>query len=680
MSRASAAGTAVPAARSSWHSRTRMVVTGMATACGCAVAAVALVRTARARDAEPAVASVRLPRLFADGMVVQRDTRIRVWGWAAPGAAVTVTLAGNNARGRADASGNWNVSLPAMSAGGPHGLSVESNGTRLQVRDLLVGDVWVVSGQSNMEWTVSASNNAARDIAAANDPRIRHFKVPNSWAEAPADDVVDGSWTAADPQHVGTFSAVAYFFARELRKAVDVPIGLVNASWSGSNIETWMSREAHGLSDRAWAAIVRHERERTVAIRDSLVARLGELPAADRGLVNGRALWADPELDDSQWASIPVPALWESAGYPGMDGVAWYRLAFTLSDLEASFVPLLMLGPIDDTDITWVNGVEVGRTNGYATPRRYPIPPRTLREGRNVVAVRVADGGGGGGIYGNASAIQLNLGGITRPLAGTWKFTVGEVSLRPEGQHVNKIPTVLYNRMVHPLQRFPIKGVLWYQGESNANNVAQATAYRALFEKLITSWRGEWVGQHDFPFIWVQLPNFNPADSVPPPLSAWATQRESMTAALALPHTGHAVTYDIGDPNDIHPRNKQDVGARLALVARKVAYRQPVVASGPTYRRHTVRDGRVWVQFANVGGGLVARDANGKVGGFAIAGADHRLVWAEARIDGDRVVVWSDRVLSPVAVRYAWADNPSTANLYNREGLPAAPFRTDKWQ
>ncbi|HEX6048110.1 MAG TPA: sialate O-acetylesterase, partial [Gemmatimonadaceae bacterium] len=371
--------------------------------------------------------------------------------------------------------------------------------------------------------------------------------------------------------------------------------------------------------------------------------------------------------------------LWESAGYPGMDGIAWYRLSFTLSPEEPTRSARLSLGPIDDNDITWVNGIEVGRTTGYATPRIYTIPASALREGRNVLTVRVSDGTGGGGIYGKPEQLYLEL-GDRRPLAGTWKFKVGEVAVRADGRRVNKIPTVLYNRMVHPLQRFPIKGVLWYQGESNANNVEQAAAYRSLFEKLITSWRREWVGGKDFPFIWVQLPNFNPADSVPPTRSAWATQRASMTAALALPNTGHAITIDIGDANDIHPRNKQDVGARLALVARKVAYRQSVVASGPTYRRHTVRAGRVSIEFDDIGGGLVSRGPNGTVGGFAIAGADRKLVWAEARIDGDRVVVWSDRVPSPVAVRYAWADNPSTANLYNREGLPAAPFRTDTWQ
>ena len=677
MHRVNAAGAVVSAACGSPFSITRTRLTRTGITCGCVVAV--LSATATAQDSTSGSTALRLPKLFSDGMVVQRETRLPVWGWSATGAAVAVTLGSRTARGMADASGAWAVELPAMTAGGPHELSVESKGTRVHVRDMLVGDVWVASGQSNMEWTVGASNDAAREIAAANDPRIRHFKVPNTWGESPAEDVAGGRWTSANPQQVGDFTGVGYFFARALRTSVNVPIGILNSSWSGSAIEAWLSRDAQGIADAQWAEIARRERERSDAVRDSLVARIGTLPTADAGLANGNAVWADPELDDDSWSVIPVPSLWESAGYSGMDGVAWYRVSFGLTADDTKQTVRLSLGPIDDNDITWVNGVEVGRTNGYATPRVYTLPPSALRRGRNVLAVRVSDSGGGGGVYGNAALVHLDVGDVRRPLTGTWKFKVGEASFRADGQRINKIPTVIYNRMVHPLQRFPIKGVLWYQGESNANNVEQAAAYRDQFAKLITSWRREWAGARDFPFLWVQLPNFNPADSVPPMRSAWATHRESMTAALALPNTGQAVTIDLGAAAELHPGNKQEVGARLALVARKVAYGQTVLASGPTYRRHTVRDGRVWIEFDNVGGGLVSRMSGGSVIGFAIAGADNNLVWADARIEGNRVVVWSDNIREPVAVRYAWANNPSTASLYNREGLPAAPFRTDSW-
>lgn len=624
--------------------------------------------------------SLRLPRFFADHMVLQRDARVPVWGWAARGATVSVTLATHSVRARADTLGAWTASLPAMRAGGPYDISVESNGTRVAIRDVLVGDVWVASGQSNMEFTVSVAKDAAKEIAAANNPQIRHFKVPNSWAESLADDVVGGSWEVADPQHVGQFSAVAYYFARDLHASIGVPIGILNATWGGSNIETWISRTGRGMSEREFAAVMDAEHSYNRRLRDSLTARLGTLPTTDGGLVAGRALWADPALDESAWTPIQVPAYWEHAGYEGMDGVAWYRTSFALSGDEASRGARLSLGPIDDDDITWVNGVAVGRTQGYLMQRVYALPPAALREGRNVLAIRVSDGGGGGGINGDPTQVYLDVVGVRRPLAGTWKFRVGQVAMQPDGQHINKIPTILYNQMLHPLQRVPVKGVIWYQGESNANNGQQAAEYRPLFEKLITSWRREWSGADStFPFLWAQLPNYGRPDSTPPAHAAWPTQRESMSAALNLPNTGQAITIDVGEADNLHPLDKQDVGRRLALVARKVAYGQSVVASGPTYRRHAVRDGRMYIEFANLGGGLVSRAPDGAVGGFAIAGTDRKLVWAQARIEGDRVVVWSDQVRDPIAARYAWSNSPAMATLYNRAGLPAAPFRTDAW-
>ena len=293
--------------------------------------------------------------------------------------------------------------------------------------------------------------------------------------------------------------------------------------------------------------------------------------------------------------------------------------------------------------------------------------------------MRVADGGGGGGINGAASLAFAD--GTERSLAGRWKFKVGEASFKPDGQRINKIPTILYNRMLHPLLPFAIKGVIWYQGESNANNVAQAAAYRDQFSSLITSWRREWgSGRGTFPFLWVQLPNFGKRGQLRRRRSpGWATQRESMAAALSLPNTGQAIAIDVGEAGDIHPRNKLDVGVRLARVALKTVYGRRIVASGPTYRSHHVLGDTIVVDFANADGGLVVSSADGRVGAFAIAGADRKFVWADTRVDGGRVYVWSAAVKAPVAVRYAWANNPERANLYNRDKLPAAPFRTDRW-
>ena len=621
--------------------------------------------------------SLQLPRLFANGMVLQRDKPIAVWGWAPAGAAISVAFHGHTARAKTTPDGKWRVSLPASTAGGPFDLTVTTDQQKVALKDVLVGDVWVASGQSNMEFPLARANNAAQEIAAANDRSLRQFKVPTSWSNEPEDDLAGGSWTNADPAHAGDFTAVGYFFARELRKTVRVPIGIINTTWGGSNIETWLSRQALGLTDTSWAVMVRAEENYVASLRDSLRAKFGDLPAKDMGLVNEKALWADVSLDDSRWADMPVPSYWEDHGYVGMDGIAWYRVSFDLDDQELARGVTLKFGAIDDDDISWVNGVEVGRTTGYNVPRSYQIPRNALRVGRNVLAVRVVDGGGGGGI--NEAASLVFGDGSRRSLAGAWKFKVGEVSFKPDGQHINKIPTILYNKMLHPLLPFAIKGVLWYQGESNANNVAQAAAYRGQFVSLITSWRKEFGnGREVFPFLWVQLPNFGQPDASPPAQSSWATQRESMAAALSLPNTGQAITIDIGEGN-LHPTNKQDVGARLARVALNKVYGRPILASGPTYRSYEVRGDTVVVDFTNVGGGLTTRSTDARVGGFALAGADHKFVWANAKIVGNRVHVWSDQVKKPTAVRYAWANNPDHANLYNREELPAAPFRSDRW-
>lgn len=622
--------------------------------------------------------TLRLSRLFGDGVVLQRRKPIAVWGWAPAGAQVSIAFRGQTTRTTSNAAGSWMAKLPAGEAGGPFELTVRTGGAHIGLHGVLVGDVWVASGQSNMEFVVSQGNNAAQEIAAANDSLIRQFKVPNSWSNDPEDDLVGGAWMPADRQHVGDFTAVGYFFARELSKTINVPIGLINTTWGGSNIETWMSRRAQHISDSAWAEIQRAENARMTATRDALRMKLGELPAKDPGLISDKALWADPSLDESRWSDMPVPSYWEDHGYGGMDGVAWYRVSVDLNEPDQRDGATIAFAAIDDDDITWVNGVEVGRTAGYNVARVYHVPATVLRAGRNVIAVRVTDGGGGGGIYGAAS---LTLGNrAPRSLAGVWKFRVGEVALQPDGQQINKVPSVLYNKMLYPILPFAIKGVLWYQGESNANNVAQASAYRDQFRTLITSWRHEWnSGRNAFPFLWVQLPNFGAPDTVPPASASWATQRESMAAALSLPKTGQAIAIDVGDAANLHPRNKQDVGARLSRVARRVVYGESIVASGPTYRSHVIRGDTVVITFGDVGAGLVTHSGDGRVGGFSLAAADRKFAWAEAKIVGNTVHVWSDRVTHPVAVRYAWANNPDQANLYNRERLPAAPFRTDRW-
>jgi sialate O-acetylesterase len=589
-----------------------------------------------------------------------------------------VTLAGKTQNAVADANGEWTASFAALPAGGPHSITVSDGKTQIALKDVLVGDVWIASGQSNMEWPLSSASNGAAAIAAANDPLLHEYAVPHSYSEQPEADLEGGSWSPADPQHAGRFSAVAYFFARDLRKALNVPIGIIHTSWGGANVETWMSRTAHALSESEWNAILEKDRKRTEDLRSGLKARIGSLPEVDAGLVDDRPVWADPALDDSNWASLPVPSIWERAGYDGLDGIAWYRTTFTLTEAEARDGVRISLGKIDDDDVTYVNGVEIGRTQGYFKDRVYSIASSALKPGANILALRITDYSGGGGPNGDASLFFLESGGTKRTLAGNWKFKVGAVTFRVDGQRINKIPTVLYNRMIHPLLRFPIKGAIWYQGESNANNDSQARAYQPLFAKLIESWRREWQGSaRDFPFLWVQLPNYGALDTVPPTSAGWALLRESQTAALTLPKTGQVVTIDVGGATELHPTRKEPVGQRLALVARRVAYGEKLVTSGPRYRRQTVNGNTVVIEFDDVGSGLVSHAD--KLKGFAIAGADRHWVWADARIEGDRVIVSSAHVQHPVAVRYAWGNSPDAPSLYNREGLPGEPFRTDTW-
>ncbi len=622
-----------------------------------------------------AAQAVELPRIFADGMVLQRDRAIPVWGQANPGARVTVEFAGHSVAATADGQGAWRVELPAQKAGGPYVMRIDDGSAPRMLGDVLVGDVWLASGQSNMEWPLSQAADAQAEIARATDPMIRHFKVPKSWSGQPEKQLAGGEWLASSPQVAGDFSAVAHLFARELRKRDrNVPVGIVDSTWGGSRIEAWMDAQALGLDAQQVEARSRELREadeRALAQTQRNLARW-TLPADDAG-------WQAADADESQWVPIKAPALWESVGWNGVDGVAWYRGTFTLSAAEAKAGVVLGVGRIDDSDVTWVNGVQVGETRmQYNLPRRYQVPVGALRAGVNHVAVRVSDFGGGGGIHGDASELFVQpRGGAARPLDGAWKFRVASATTVALIDDKNQHPTLLYNRMIHPLQPYPLRGVIWYQGESNAGTVQDATRYREQFQALIRQWRTQW-NAPQLPFLWVQLANFGSGadrvDALGNVESPWAVLRESQSAALALPAAAQAVAIDIGDSGDIHPLNKQDVARRLALGARHV-FGETLVYSGPTYKAMKVEGNRAVLSFDLHGSALAVRGGGAVVQGFEIAGADGRFHPAQARIAGATVVVQGDAVSKPTAVRYAWRDDPKQANLVNREGLPASPFR-----
>lgn len=619
-------------------------------------------------------ADIELPLLLSDGAVLQRGQPIRIWGSAGAGAPVRVLFDGSQVDTIAGDDGSWTADLPAHAAGGPYALSIVAGQQTRTLHDVLVGDVWLASGQSNMELPVARAANATVEIAGANDTGIRHFKVPRSWSAEPRRQLAGGAWVSASAQTAGAFSAVAYYFARELRTHAGVPIGIIDSSWGGSRIEAWMDAGALGID----VAVVTRRMQQLQIREDQLLAGTHQRLARWQGGSSDDAAWAAAGFDDSRWAAISVPGLWEQAGYFGMDGVAWYRTQFELTSAQASQGITISLGRVDDSDRVWVNReLAGGLESQWDTRRIYRVPAAMLQAGVNVLAVRVDDQGGGGGIHGQADELYLQLAdGQRRTLAGEWNFRPATVTV-VAADDKNQLETLLHNSMIHPLQPYTLRGVIWYQGESNATP-GLAYRYRDQFATLIRSWRDQWHDQN-LPFLWVQLANFvSGADT--PESSPWAVLRESQSSALALPVTAQVVAIDIGNATDIHPLGKQEIGRRLALAARALSYGESLVFSGPTYRSARFKGRAAYVEFDLHGSKeLAVRGGGEAVHGFELAGSDRRFHPAQAAIRGNSIVATSDAVENPQAVRYAWRDNPQQADLVNNEYLPASPFRSNAW-
>lgn len=623
-----------------------------------------------------AFAQLKVSRLFKDHMVIQRDQPVTVWGWNKKGKKVTVSFDAVSKTVQTDNQGAWNVVFPAMNAdnGIPHKIRIQSGKDSIKIADVVIGDVWLCSGQSNMEWPLKNTIGADAEIRASNDPYLRHFKVPQSYANTPEDSLAGGKWQVSSPTNSGNFTAVGYYFAKNLRKDENIPIGLLNSSWGGSRIEPWMSAQALQLKDP-----LNFLEKLQSGENDKFIEKIKKLKKLFPGMTektgdfeNDTDSWAMEDVDPSDWQDLKVPSLWESQGYPDFDGIVWYRTTFELTNEEALQAAEISLGMIDDSDITWVNEHFVGETiQQYNKFRNYQVNAGFLKPGINTIAIRVDDTGGGGGIYGEAKQLFVKTADRTISLAKDWKIKIE--AYRHSIMDKNQVPTLLYNKMIYPVLRFPIKGVIWYQGESNANNEKDAYAYRILFANMIRQWRRDWkIG--DFPFLFVQLANYMPAKEQPED-SNWALLRESQTETLKVPNTAQAVIIDLGEANDIHPRNKKDVGYRLALGAEKLAYGKDLVSSGPVFKNYKVEENKVTISFENVNSGLICKRKCGNVNGFAIAGVDKKFYWAKGIIKNNEVVIWSEHVKKPVYVRYAWADNPEDVNLYNKEELPATPFR-----
>lgn len=767
-------------------------------------------------------AEVKPHALFSDDMVLQREKSAPVWGTAGPNEKVVVRIGKQYKSTQADAAGNWRVALDPMPAAPGLTLSIkgEDKGeAEIVFHNVAFGDVYICSGQSNMEMGVGLVNNAPQEIAAANYPNIRLLLVPHQVSGAPQKQfAAPVQWKVCTPQNIaaggwGGFSAVGYFFGRELNQKLGVPIGLIQSAWGGTIAQAWTSRNTLLKRDDLRDATLETEKALTDTSGISLAERMQTWwNTSDAGTKNN---WSIPAFDDAAWKTMKLPGAWEGNGLADFDGLVWFRKTIEIPAAWEGKDLTLHLGAIDDRDTTFWNGAMVGSMDQWNVPRVYKIAANLVKAGRVTISVRVLDTGGGGGLYGG-DEMRLELAkpeanDATQKLdvSGDWKYQVSAAlkDLPPAPIDTNNgnpnQPTVLFNGMIAPLVPFSVRGAIWYQGESNAGNPGQ---YQTLFPDLIKDWRTVWNAKQDgseFGFYFVQLANFTPRVAEPVQ-SGWAELRDAQTQTLKLvPRTGMATILDIGDAGDIHPRNKQDVGKRLALAALATEYKQKIEYSGPTFHLMEMEDGsnRVKIHFTHALGltiknpvpvvpinntqeypdvpaghwayaaidklsqaGIIEEYPGGQrnrlmtryefavaiarlqqnlgtsqaalvgpqpampatanksyadlkntifalshefapeiaalgvrvgdlelvprplrpeieglgafVKGFSIRGEDGQWYWAEAHLDGESVVVWSGDVPRPVAVRYAWANNPDV-NLVNAAGLPAIPFSTD---
>lgn len=621
-----------------------------------------------------------MPYLISDGMVLQRNKQINIWGWAEPCKMVTVNFLGKSYTAVADHLGKWKVTLPPMDAGGPYFMEIKCQHHAVTIKDILIGDVWVCSGQSNMVLPMERVIDLyPEELDDCNIPLIRQFTVPEKYNfKGPQEELEGGTWDVLSKETLLKFSAVGYFFAKALYKKYNIPIGLIKSCVGGTPIEAWMSSdivykflenpdELEKLKDDSYIEAVSKEEEAKIK------AWFDYLNANDTGL-NSNPPFFDENCSTSDWKAITIPATWKEMGLDSTIGVVWFKKEINIPSCMVGNPARLYLGTIVDSDFTYVNGKLVGSTSYRYPPRKYNIPAGLLKEGKNTIVVRVISNDGNGEFV-KGKEYKLFTEDCKIDLKGQWLCKVGVRSPEPLPQQTfwQYKPTGLFNGMIAPLLNYSIKGIIWYQGESNTDRPED---YCNKLCNLVDDWRKKW-GDSSLPFLYVQLANF--MEPKPQPCeSNWARLREEQRRALLhLDNVGMAVAIDLGEWNDLHPSNKKDVGERLALLAQKVAYgEKDLVASGPLYKSMKIEGNKIILEFSEVGSGLIAK-GDSILKHFAIAEKDKRFIWANAIIEGNKVIVWNDSIKNPVYVRYAWADNPEGANLYNKEGLPASPFTTE---
>lgn len=621
-------------------------------------------------------ATVKLPRLISNGMVLQRDVPLKIWGWADPSEKVNVEFLGKKYQTKADKQGNWKVDLPAITAGGPYTMKINE----IEIKDILMGDVWLCSGQSNMELMVyRVLDLYQKEIEQTNNTNIRYFKPSiRTDSQTPQNDFKEGVWLPATQENIMNFSSLSYFFGNELYQKYKVPIGLINNAIGGTAIESWVSEDFMKSNMDKWNK-AKAKSDSIRATRPSIANQPrfnfnSELAKNDPGL--GR--WSKGDVNTSDWPQISLPGYWSDKGVDMRMGSMWFYKEFDVADsLVNKKDAVLRLGRIIESDSTFLNGKFVGTISYQYPPRIYKLPVGALKAGKNKLMVRVILPNGKGGFV-EEKPYELRLGSQKIDLTGQWKYHIG-ANLKPAmgqrggGGGAGTRPSGLYNSLTSPIIGYRLKGTIWYQGESNTG--MQTEEYHRLFKDLISSWRTKF-NQPDMPFVFAQLANLGVPNKQPVE-SGIANVREAQRRTLEVSNTGMAVTTDLGEWNDIHPLNKKEVARRLAMEVSRVAYQDnSVISSGPLYESMEVIDNSIILTFKSVGSGLFT---NSLLDGFQIAGSDGKFEWANAVVIAtNKVKVWSRKVTNPTIIRYAWDDNPAFANLKNKEGLPASPFTTKK--
>lgn len=614
-------------------------------------------------------AKIKLPALVSDGMVLQRNQKLNIWGKADANEKVEVKFLNKSYKTTADQNGNWKIILPEQKAGGPYTMTINE----ITLKDILIGDVWLASGQSNMELPMRRLTPLySNEIKSANNQNIRFFTVPQKYNfKSPQTELDGGKWEATNPQTILNFSGVAYFFAKDVSEKNKVPVGIIHSSLGGSPIQAWMDENSLKKYPEYLDEAKKWQNDDLIKSTESSEQALSkawyaELDQSDLGL---NQHWENFDLNDSDWKTMKIPGSWEDKE-GSFEGSVWFRKEITLTKNQAGKAAFLNLGRIKDADVTYINGTKVGNVTYEYPPRWYDVPAGVLKEGKNVIAVRVSNGSGKGQFIAD-KPYYLEIDGQKIDLKSEWKYKIGAKmeKMAPGTTFIRWKPTGLYNAMINPLINYNITGAIWYQGESNTGKPKE---YGDLLTTMITDWRNKF-NNKEMPFVTVQLANFMESKAQPIE-SNWAELRDQQRkVSLQVPNAGLAVIIDVGEWNDIHPLDKKTVGDRLALQAMKLAYGKNIVADGPVYQSIKVDGNKIVLTFKK-GTDDFARVAELK--GFAIKNADGKWAWAKAKIEGKTIVVWNDSVTNPVAIRYDWADNPD-GNMKNKTGLPASPFTTE---